>query len=127
MTGLSQILAVVTVALGEIGVLAVTYLNVNERKGEIGLRMALGTTRTASALQFLVEACALSVLGGDCGPVCSCGTPRVDASCRNRLVIGGRLPRTGDCPGRIGAGVPALQPHFHMARITSDAALTLVE
>jgi len=69
MTGLSQILAAVTIALGGIGVLAVTDLNVNERKGEIGLRMALGATRTAIALQFLFEACALSVLGGAAGSV----------------------------------------------------------
>lgn len=69
MTGLSQILAAVTIALGGVGVLAVTYLNVTERQGEIGLRMALGATRAAIALQFLFEACALSVLGGIAGLV----------------------------------------------------------
>ena len=67
MRGLSQILAVVTLALGGIGLLAVSYLNVNERIGEIGLRMALGATRTSIAALFLFEACVLSVLGGVSG------------------------------------------------------------
>jgi putative ABC transport system permease protein len=67
MRGLSQILAVVTLALGGIGVLAVSYLNVNERTGEIGLRMALGATRASIAALFLFEACVLSVLGGIAG------------------------------------------------------------
>jgi len=67
MRGLSQILAIVTLALGGVGVLAVSYLNVNERKGEIGLRMALGATRTSIAVLFLFEAFALSALGGCAG------------------------------------------------------------
>jgi putative ABC transport system permease protein len=69
MRGLSKILAVVTLALGGIGVLAVSYLNVNERTGEIGLRMALGATRSSIAALFLFEACVLSVLGGISGLV----------------------------------------------------------
>jgi putative ABC transport system permease protein len=67
MRGLSQILAIVTLALGGVGVLAVSYLNVNERTGEIGLRMALGATRTSIALLFLFEAFTLSFLGGFVG------------------------------------------------------------
>lgn len=67
MTGLSQILAIVTIALGGIGVLAVTYLNVKERTGEIGLRMALGATRTSIAVLFLFEALVVSALGGIAG------------------------------------------------------------
>ncbi len=49
--------------------LAVTWLNVKERTGEIGLRMALGATRTSIAVLFLFEACVLSVLGGAVGLV----------------------------------------------------------
>jgi putative ABC transport system permease protein len=67
MRGLSQILAIVTLALGGIGVLAVSYLNVNERTGEIGLRMALGATRGSITVLFLFEAFVLSVLGGAAG------------------------------------------------------------
>lgn len=67
MRGLSQILSVITLALGGIGVLAVTYLNVKERTAEIGLRMALGATRGSIAVLFLFEACVLSFLGGIAG------------------------------------------------------------
>lgn len=67
MSGLSQILAVITLALGGIGVLAVTYLNVKERTREIGLRMALGATRASIAALFLFEACVLTLLGAIAG------------------------------------------------------------
>jgi len=65
--GLSRILAVVTLALGGVGVFAVSYLNVKERTGEIGLRMAIGSTRSSIAGLFMAEACTLSVLGGIAG------------------------------------------------------------
>ena len=69
MRGLSRILTVVTLALGGVGVFAVIYLNVKERTGEIGLRMALGATRTSIAALFLAEACVLSLFGGLAGLV----------------------------------------------------------
>ncbi len=62
--GLSRILATVTLVLGSVGVFAVSYLNVKERMGEIGLRMALGATRASVAALFISEACVLSLLGG---------------------------------------------------------------
>ena len=64
MRGLTRILTIVTLALGGVGVFAVIYLNVKERMGEIGLRMALGATRMSIATLFLFEACVLSLLGG---------------------------------------------------------------
>jgi putative ABC transport system permease protein len=69
MRGLARILTVVTLALGGVGVFAVIYLNVKERTGEIGLRMALGATRASIAGLFLFEACVLSLLGGLAGLV----------------------------------------------------------
>jgi putative ABC transport system permease protein len=67
MRGLTRILAIVTLALGGVGVFAVIYLNVKERTGEIGLRMALGATRMSIAALFLFEACVLSLFGGIAG------------------------------------------------------------
>jgi putative ABC transport system permease protein len=69
MQGLSRVLAVVTLVIGGVGVFAVSYLNVKERTAEIGLRMALGSTRLAVAGLFVAEACVLSVLGGVAGIV----------------------------------------------------------
>jgi putative ABC transport system permease protein len=65
--GLSRVLATVTLVLGGIGVFAVSYLNVKERTGEIGLRMAVGATRLSIAALFVAEACVLSILGGIAG------------------------------------------------------------
>jgi putative ABC transport system permease protein len=48
-------------------VFAVSYLNVNERTGEIGLRMAIGATRGSVAWLFVAEACVLSAIGGVAG------------------------------------------------------------
>lgn len=62
--GLAQIFALVTLAIGGAGVLAVTYLNVKERTSEIGLRMAIGARRKDIANLFVAEACVLSLLGG---------------------------------------------------------------
>jgi putative ABC transport system permease protein len=65
--GLSRILAIVTLVLGGVGVFAVSYLNVKERTGEIGLRIAIGASRMSIAGLFIAEACVLSVLGGIAG------------------------------------------------------------
>lgn len=64
MGGLAQLFAQLTLAIGGIGVFTVTYLNVKDRTGEIGLRMAIGATRTAIGALFVAEACSLSIAGG---------------------------------------------------------------
>jgi len=65
--GLAQIFALVTLAIGGAGVLAVTYLNVKDRTSEIGLRMAIGARRRNIANLFVAEACVLSGAGGLAG------------------------------------------------------------
>jgi putative ABC transport system permease protein len=67
MRGLSRVLVIVTVMLAAVGVFAVGYLNVKERTGEIGLRMAVGATRISIAVLFVLESCALSLAGGILG------------------------------------------------------------
>jgi putative ABC transport system permease protein len=62
--GMAQLFALITLAIGGAGVLAVTYLNVKDRTSEIGLRMAVGARRRDIANLFVAEACLLSVLGG---------------------------------------------------------------
>lgn len=64
---LSQLFAVITLAIGGAGVLAVTYLNAKDRTSEIGLRMAVGARRRDITNLFIAEACLLSVLGGIVG------------------------------------------------------------
>lgn len=56
--------AAVSLATGGVGIVAVMLMAVRERTREIGLRRAIGATRRAILLQFLVEAVFLTTLGG---------------------------------------------------------------
>ncbi|MCL3859880.1 ABC transporter permease [Actinotalea sp. K2] len=57
-------LGAVALLVGGLGIANVTLLSVMERVGEIGLRRALGATRTNIGSQFLVESVVIGLLGG---------------------------------------------------------------
>jgi len=65
--GLTTIFAAVTLAVGGVGVLAVSFLNVRERRREIGLRRAVGARRRDIAALFVAESCLLGSAGGAAG------------------------------------------------------------
>ncbi|RKS10539.1 putative ABC transport system permease protein [Nocardiopsis sp. Huas11] len=67
--GLLLGLGAVALLVGGVGVANTMVISVLERRGEIGLRRALGATRRDVRAQFLVEAMTLSALGGVFGVV----------------------------------------------------------
>ena len=60
-------LGAVALLVGGIGIANVLVIGVLERRGEIGLRRALGATRGHLAMQFLAESLLLASLGGATG------------------------------------------------------------
>jgi len=60
-------IAAISLLVGGIGIMNIMLVTVTERTREIGLRKAVGATPNNIASQFLIEATALSVLGGFIG------------------------------------------------------------
>ena len=64
MTGMLFVLAVTTLGIGGIGILNMMLDSVQERRQEIGVRLAVGARRRDVVAQFFLETLVISCLGG---------------------------------------------------------------
>ncbi len=77
-TGLTAVLiavAMVTLAVGGVGIMNIMLANVRARIREIGIRKALGATSREIRLQFLTEAIMISLAGGLVGTLLGLALP----------------------------------------------------
>ena len=72
-------LGAVALLVGAIGIANIMVISVLERRGEIGLRRALGATRRHISIQFLAESALLAALGGLAGLALGAGATEVYA------------------------------------------------
>lgn len=64
-------IAGISLLVGGIGIMNIMLVTVTERTREIGIRMAIGASRTTIILQFLIEAAVICAVGGIFGLVLS--------------------------------------------------------
>ncbi|HET8979623.1 MAG TPA: ABC transporter permease [Solirubrobacteraceae bacterium] len=80
-------LGAVALLVGAIGIANIMVISVLERRGEIGLRRALGATQRHISLQFLAESAVLAALGSLAGLALGAGATEAYAVAQNEPFV----------------------------------------
>lgn len=117
-------LGVVALIVGAVGVANIMIISVLERRSEIGLRRALGATKSQIRTQFLSESILLAVIGGIVGVLAGGAATAVYASSKNWAVVIPVEAWTGGIVSAVLIGALAgLMPAIRASRMPPTVAL----
>lgn len=106
LTAFIGLIAGISLIVGGIGIMNIMLVSVTERTKEIGLRKALGATRQDIMRQFLIEAVALTMIGGIIGIVGGAVIGAVLTTIASKFV--GHVPFVLSIPALLAAAGMAL-------------------
>jgi putative ABC transport system permease protein len=117
-------LGAVALLVGAIGIANIMVISVLERRGEIGLRRALGATRRHIASQFLAESALLAALGGVAGLALGAVATWVYSQAQNQpMVIPLYALVAAPAAGLLIGALAGLYPATRAARLSPTEAL----
>jgi putative ABC transport system permease protein len=125
--GLFLGLGAIALLVGGIGIANVMIIAVLERRGEIGLRRALGASRAHVGIQFVAEAALLAVAGGAAGAVLGGFATTVYAATRNwSAVVPVPVLLASVAIALLLGAVAGLYPALRAARLAPAEALRII-